>query len=618
MTRTEAVNKVLNIARAEIGYHEKVSNSQLDDKTANSGSANYTKYARDLDAIPNFYNGKKNGYAWCDIFHDWIHVQAWGGQMAMKVLCQPAASAGAGCVYSANYYKAAGQWATSPQPGDQIFFYADGMIGHTGIVESVSGSTVTTIEGNTSDMVARRTYNLSSSYIAGYGRPKYELVCDGDAGQAQPVATAPNKYYLQYGDANEYVRELQEALIKLGYSCGTYGADGDFGNDTLSAVMKYQVDRGLAVDGIVGEATWRKIEADLKAQKPQPTDTTTPATPVVTETVSDEQAIWNRLYSYIGNAFGVAGVEGNFYAESGLRANNVENSYENSLGMGDAQYTAAVDNGSYGNFVHDSAGYGLYQATYWSIKQHLLEFAKAKGKSIGDRDMQVDAFVDLIQKSYPAVWQTLKAATSVRQASDAVLLKFERPRDQSEAAQAKRASFGQKYYDKYAGGKTTTGTSVVQTQKPELHYGSTGEYVVALQKRLIELGYSCGSCGADGDFGNDTTVAVRAFQQENGLVVDGIVGAMTWATLEKAKKRPAPTTVTETYAPSVGDTVMFNGTTHYITAIAGNGSACRGGKAKITQIVTNGNPKHPYHLVATPGGGATVHGWVDSGTFEKV
>ena len=55
---------VVNIALAEVGYREKASNAYLDDKTANAGAANWTKYARDL-AAAGYYNGNKNGYAWC-------------------------------------------------------------------------------------------------------------------------------------------------------------------------------------------------------------------------------------------------------------------------------------------------------------------------------------------------------------------------------------------------------------------------------------------------------------------------------------------------------------------------------------------------------------------------
>ena len=60
---------IVAIALAEVGYREKATNSMLDDKTANSGSNNWTKYARDL-AAAGYYNGNKNGYAWCDCFVD--------------------------------------------------------------------------------------------------------------------------------------------------------------------------------------------------------------------------------------------------------------------------------------------------------------------------------------------------------------------------------------------------------------------------------------------------------------------------------------------------------------------------------------------------------------------
>jgi hypothetical protein len=42
--------------------------------------------------------------------------------------------------------------------------------------------------------------------------------------------------------------------------------------------------------------------------------------------------------------------------------------------MTDAEYTAAVNNGSYTNFINDSAGYGLAQWTYWSLKRDMLEY----------------------------------------------------------------------------------------------------------------------------------------------------------------------------------------------------------------------------------------------------
>ena len=143
---------------------------------------------------------------------------------------------------------------------------------------------------------------------------------------------------------------------------------------------------------------------------------------------------------------------GNLYAESGLAANNLQNSYSTKLGMSDEEYTAAVDNGSYTNFVHDSAGYGLAQWTYYSRKQALYDYAKAAGASIGNLDTQLDFLWQELQ-GYKSVMEKLTAATSVRAASDAVLLGYEKPADQSEAVQKKRAEYGQNFYNIYAGKK---------------------------------------------------------------------------------------------------------------------------------------------------------------------
>lgn len=167
--------------------------------------------------------------------------------------------------------------------------------------------------------------------------------------------------------------------------------------------------------------------------------------------ITGERAIWDYLVSLIGNEYGAAGLMGNLYAESGLRSNNLQNTYEKSLGMSDEQYTQAVDSGAYTNFVKDAAGYGLAQWTYWSRKQNLLNHAKAAGASIGDLNMQLN-FLGLELKGYPGVMRALQSASSVREASDAVLTGYERPKDQSEAVRAKRASFGQVYFEKYAGG----------------------------------------------------------------------------------------------------------------------------------------------------------------------
>lgn len=110
--------------------------------------------------------------------------------------------------------------------------------------------------------------------------------------------------------------------------------------------------------------------------------------------------------------------------------------------------------------MRDSAGYGLAQWTYWSRKQALLDYARVAGKSIGDLQTQLGFLWKEIQ-GYKSVIDTLKTATTVKAASDAVLTGYERPADQGDAVKAKRAGYGQTYFDKYAKAATPTQSTTV-------------------------------------------------------------------------------------------------------------------------------------------------------------
>ncbi len=168
-----------------------------------------------------------------------------------------------------------------------------------------------------------------------------------------------------------------------------------------------------------------------------------------------ERQIWDYLFGRIGNAYGAAGLMGNLFAESGLHPNNLQNSYNKKLNITDKEYTRLVDDGNYPDFIADKAGYGLAQWTFWSRKQALFDFAKDRGVSIADLQMQLDFMWKELNDSHPAVLIVLKEAKSVREASDVVLMWYEKPADQSEAVQAKRAGYGQGYFEKYAGGKVS-------------------------------------------------------------------------------------------------------------------------------------------------------------------
>ena len=286
MTKDEAIKAVISLAEAEVGYHEKASNAQLDDPSGNSGGNNWTKYARDLDAFPNFYNGQKNGYAWCDIFVDWLFVQCFGAEKGRQMLYQPEQSAGAGCLYSAGYYKQANAFHRSnPRVGDQIFFsYSAGEFSHTGIVVDVNGNTITTVEGNTSDSVGRRTYETSNRSIAGYGTPNWELavepwekpwvvVVDGKVVNSGDPQSEPQKEeaeqskedhswtppLLKYDSDNyfEAVKLLQCHLNVRNFNSGK--ADGYYGAVTQAAVNRAKTYYGLEADGVCDQELWDKL-----------------------------------------------------------------------------------------------------------------------------------------------------------------------------------------------------------------------------------------------------------------------------------------------------------------------------------------------------------------------
>jgi hypothetical protein len=200
-----------------------------------------------------------------------------------------------------------------------------------------------------------------------------------------------------------------------------------------------------------------KVTAALGGSSAQPAPVPQPDTP----SQDTDKTIWDFLLGKIGNPYGVAGLMGNLCAESSMKANNLQNNGNSELGLTDEEFTAAMDAGSYGNFIHDGYGYGLAQWTWHSRKAALLTFAQSAGTSIGDLGMQLNFLWKELSEGYTATLSVLKNATTIREASDVVLTQFERPADQGEAVQKQRAAFGQTYYDKYAGTapaeKLTTG-----------------------------------------------------------------------------------------------------------------------------------------------------------------
>jgi len=167
-------------------------------------------------------------------------------------------------------------------------------------------------------------------------------------------------------------------------------------------------------------------------------------------TVAHPRRIWDYLYSQIGNAYGVAGIMGNMYTESGLRPNNLDNVANDVFGMSDEAYTNAVDNGTYTGFNTDGSYYGLNQ---WGgvRKQKMLAYAKSIDASIGSLEAQLGFVMQELNTAYfSGLLKYMKNATSVREASDEWLRVFGGVPDKPEESRAYRAARGQEFFDAYA------------------------------------------------------------------------------------------------------------------------------------------------------------------------
>lgn len=168
------------------------------------------------------------------------------------------------CTKLIELFKALGAWeesdARTPKAGDIIFYdWEDkkpkeentNRPNHVGIVEKVSGKTITVIEGNKGEAVARRTLEVNGRYIRGYAVPKYAAAAN--------TKVKVELDTLRKGSKGEQVKTLQRLLLALGYKMGNYGVDGSFGAATESAVKAFQKAKGLSADSIVGANTWNKL-----------------------------------------------------------------------------------------------------------------------------------------------------------------------------------------------------------------------------------------------------------------------------------------------------------------------------------------------------------------------
>lgn len=251
------IEKLIKVAEAEIGYLEKKNNSNLDNKTANAGSNNYTKYWRDV-----YPAGQAQ--AWCAAFVTWCFDKAFGKDNTKKLLKH----------YPYTYCPTMGNLFTkhaNPQVGDIVIFKSGGSFVHTGLVVEVNGDQFKTIEGNTSGAsgiiangggVCKKTHYNSRLPGTKFCRPDYNGILGASSytntqTKVDEETVEIKMTILKKGSKGSQVKTLQRLLNAMNYNCGN--VDGDFGSGTLSALKSYQKDKKLTADGIVGKYTWSAL-----------------------------------------------------------------------------------------------------------------------------------------------------------------------------------------------------------------------------------------------------------------------------------------------------------------------------------------------------------------------
>lgn len=248
--------------------------------------------------------------------------------------------------------------------------------------------------------------------------------------------------------------------------------------------------------------------------------------------------MYYELRNFTGSDIGASALVGNLYAESGLWSGNLQNSFARKLKMTDKEYTEAVDNGSYTAFATDKAGYGFAQWTSRARKQNLYGLVKIEHETIGDPCTQL-LYILLELNNYSIVLDILKNSKSLKNASDAVVTMYLKPRNQSESNKQKRFELCKEVYDHYTnpheeftyGQNGIYGSDELVWESGQLPWavlkrGSKGAKVKELQEKLISLGYEL-KHGADGSFGKETYNTVKKYQADRQLYSDGIAGAVT-------------------------------------------------------------------------------------------
>ena len=459
----ENVKKIIDTARSQIGKTEKPIN----------------------DCIYNdeFYGGHVSGssYPWCCAFVWWVFHHAGADALITKT---------ASCTTMMQWFAGKGQIVKMAQPGDLLFFNFDktkspGVAKHVGICSeaSTNGKTVKSIEGNTSSGksgsqdngggVFERERQLSN--VVAIARPAY-------SGASFEDAIPFGNYDYATGEEIsgssgimglfEKIAALGKLAVKAIFGEGLYNAvfgNGSDSSTSYSSGGSSNADIGYAADPTLPS----NVGEDEKLQGANPAE-----------------RIWKYLRSLGYSKAGTAGIMGNLAKESGLQSNNLQNSFNTSLGLEDADYTKSVNNGSYSKsrFTGDKAGYGLAQWTYSSRKAGLFDATIGKDRPIDSEKGQLD-YLSRELTQY-GLSDQFKSAGNVDGASDYFLTQFEKPANMEQQKSIRRKS-AQSFYDQFSGygrrkgrngtNNVTTSAALGMKEKKDQHSGESFDSIIGNQ-----------------------------------------------------------------------------------------------------------------------------------------
>ncbi len=453
--------------------------------------------------IGKCFLGYKEGYNNDNIFGNWYGMpnQPWCAMfvsycMSKAGVSQDVVKKFASCSAGWNWFANKGQTRDRnyiPLRGDIIFFdwepeKGDGM-DHVGIVDNYMKGYVYVLEGNHDDKVNIFKYPANDIEIYGYAVPAYtgnEVV---ENSPSEPHTDMPLLYKGRTGDTVKYA---QNKLISKGYSLSSYGADGIFGSETEQAVRRFQANNGLSVDGMIGPATWAKLEDSSTSMPSSYPGTVIDMGARGENVVKIQNELIRRGYDVPGGADGQYGsgcrnAVKQFQADNGLEV-------DGSVGKAtwDALFPITTTSSSYPGYIITMGARG---ENVVKIQNELIR----RGYDVpGGADGQYGS----------------GCRNAVRQF---------------------QADYGLEV-DGDVGETTWNALFPLQNQQVNVPYpgylmaeGMSDSNISIIQSRLSNLGYSVGTI--DGIFGENTKNAVKQFQSSKGLTADGIVGEATWNAL---------------------------------------------------------------------------------------